>query len=89
MIAAGGGRHHVRRPDRPYDEPLFFFRAPFLPSSAWAFEDVRGFFFPSFDAFALAFFAVSLPLPFLSAITPASVAGPAARLTRPVAGRCH
>ena len=40
---------------------------PFLPSSAWAAEDFRGFFLPSLAAFAFAFLAVSLPLPFLSA----------------------
>ena len=40
---------------------------PFLPSSACAPEDFRGFFLPSLAAFAFAFLAVSLPLPFVPA----------------------
>ena len=40
---------------------------PFLPSSDYAAEDLRGLDLPSFFALALAFLAVSLPLPFLSA----------------------
>jgi uncharacterized protein len=41
---------------------------PFLPSSACAADDFRGFFFPSLAAFAFAFWAVSDPLPFFSAM---------------------
>jgi hypothetical protein len=39
---------------------FFFVFPPFVPSSLWAAELLRGFFFPSF-------FAVALPLPLFSA----------------------
>ncbi len=47
----------------------FFAVAPFLPSSLCAADDLRGFASPSFAALAFAFFAVSLPLPFFSAMS--------------------
>src|SRR5687767_4290340 len=53
---------------RPGRHFFLFFLPPFLPSSLWAAELVRGFFLPSFLALAFAFFAVSLPLPVFCAM---------------------
>ncbi|GJD68314.1 hypothetical protein MMMDOFMJ_1235 [Methylobacterium gnaphalii] len=43
---------------------------PFLPSSACAEDDVRGFDLPSRLALAFAFLAVALPCPFFSVMLP-------------------
>ena len=64
--------------------PDFF--PPFLPSSLWAAELVRGFFFPSFFDLAFAFFAVALPLPLFSATQTLLVEGRPSGSGRP--GRC-
>lgn len=47
-------------------DDLYFDFPPFLPNSLCAADDLRGLDLPSFAAFAFAFRAVSLPLPFFS-----------------------
>ena len=61
--APGIDNRHVHLEGSAQGDHFFAVLPPFLPSSACAAEEVRGFFFPSFAALAFAFLAVSLPLP--------------------------
>ena len=64
----GGAESSVTPASAPAGQDFLLFLPPFLPSSLWAAELLRGFFLPSFFALAFAFFAVPLPLPLFSAM---------------------